>query len=310
MLADACSRRSMPLGYYYSPPDMHHPDFRDTSKPARENWEGEPARPQWPIYLQYMQLQLRELVTRYGEPALFFFDGLDQQEKYDGYYIERMLRELSPSSLINNRLGTPGDYETPEQFVPARIPVKGYRIVGVNPELGSELPGGIPRPEEFRPWETCMTMNDTWGYNKNDRKFKSTKTIIRALVDVASKGGNLLLNVGPTDEGLIQPEFADRLRDVGRWLQVNGESIYGTTYGPVQGLSYGRTTAKQGVVYLHVFDSPGGEVSVAGMAPVRRVELLADGQVLRHRQSGNTLAIQLPPNLPDTIDSVVKIELH
>ena len=103
-----------------------------------------------------------------------------------------------------------------------------------------------------------MTINDTWAYNKNDTKFKSTTELVRMLIDVASKGGNFLLNVGPTPEGTIQPEFEERLLAIGEWLKVNGEAIYGTTYGPLQELASGRTTAKGKTVYLHVFDWPKG----------------------------------------------------
>jgi len=308
MLVEACRRHDMPLGYYYSPPDMHHPDYRDTSRPAKENWRGEPARPQWPNYLHYLQLQLRELITRYGEPAIFWFDGLNNQEKYDGYQVERMLRELSPSTLVNNRLGTPGDYETPEQFVPDRIPVKGVRIMGVNPAEQNRLPLGLPRPEDFKPWETCMTINGTWAYNRNDHNYKSTKKLVQTLVNVASKGGNLLLDVGPSPEGLIQPEFQDRLRAVGKWLAINGESVYGTTYGPLQQLSYGRTTAKGGTTYLHIFDWPKGDLEISGVGRVSRVSLLSRGEVLSFKRNGSGVTIQLPGQAPDPNDTVLKIE--
>ncbi|TAM78899.1 MAG: hypothetical protein EPN47_19920 [Acidobacteria bacterium] len=308
MLVEACRRHNMPLGYYYSPPDMHHQDFRDTSKPSAENWQGEPTRPQWPNYLNYFQLQLRELATRYGEPAVFWFDGLNNQEKYDGYQVQRMLRELSPSSLFNNRLGTPGDYETPEQFVPNRIPIRGVRIAGTNPADQNRLPSGLPRPEDFQPWETCMTINGTWAYNRNDHKYKPAKQLIQTLVNVASEGGNLLLNVGPSPEGVIQPEFQDRLREIGKWLASNGESIYGTTYGPLQGLAYGKTTTKGGNTYLHILDWPGRSLNLSGVERVSKVSFLASGEILSFQRSGNGVTIQLPEQAPDPIDTVLKIE--
>jgi alpha-L-fucosidase len=308
MLAEACRRRAMPLGYYYSPPDMHHPDYRDTSKPAKENWRGEPARPEWPTYLHYMQLQLRELAARYGEPAIFWFDGLNEQEKYDGYQVERMLRELSPSSLCNNRLGTPGDYQTPEQFVPKRIPVKGVRMAGADPAAQKRLPSGLPRPEDFAPWETCMTINDTWAYNKHDRNYKQLRELVQTLANVASKGGNLLLNVGPGPDGAIQPELQERLRGMGKWLAVNGESIYGTTYGPLQDLAYGKTTAKGHSVYLHVFDWPKGRLEISGVGRVARVSLLARKEKLSFQRRGNGTSVEIPAEPPDPYDSVLKIE--
>jgi alpha-L-fucosidase len=135
-----------------------------------------------------------------------------------------------------------------------------------------------------------MTINTTWAYNKNDRRFKSTTDLVRALVDAASKGGNFLLNVGPTPEGLIQPEFEERLRGIGAWLSVNGEAIYGTTYGPLQQLPFGRSTAKGRTVYLHVFDMPGAAIEVTGLR-ARSVTLLAGRKPVKFEQRGETLRI-------------------
>jgi alpha-L-fucosidase len=132
-LAQACREDDMPLGLYYSPPDMHHPGFRDISKLASENWHGQPERPEWQSYLAYMQLQLRELLTRYGPVALIWFDGLNNQEKYDGAHVLRMIAEMQPATLVNDRLGVDGDYETPEQFIPTAIPTKGVRLTGIRP---------------------------------------------------------------------------------------------------------------------------------------------------------------------------------
>src|SRR5271169_1952656 len=253
-LSQACDARNMHLGFYYSPPDMHHPDFRDTTKLARDNWNGEPQRPEWPIYLDYMQLQLTELLTKYGPVALIWFDGLHHQEKYNGARFIRLIREFQPATLVNDRIGVDADYETPEQFIPTAIPTKGVVLTGVDPEVSKQLKNTVPRPEDFRLWETCMTINNTWAYNKNDHDYKSEQTLIRALVEVASRGGIFLLNVGPQPDGQIQPEFRQRLQAIGDWLTLNGDSIYGTTYGPVQGVAGLRTTAKGKSIYLHLFD--------------------------------------------------------
>jgi alpha-L-fucosidase len=309
-LAEACHREQMPLGFYYSPPDMNHPAFRDTSAPASKNWNGEPTRPQWPLYLDYMELQLRELLTDYGDVALIWFDGLYNEQKYDGVRMQRAIHELQPRTLMNNRIGIPGDFETPEQFLPDSIPVKGNRLDFANRATGTK-PGEVPSPQDFRLWETCMTINHTWAYNKNDRDFKSAKDLVRTLVEVASRGGNFLLNVGPEPDGTIQPEFQERLLAIGKWLRVNGEAIYGTTYGPLQSLSFGRTTAKGRNVYLHVFDWQAEQITVPGLtASVESVSLLAGDRPVPFHQNGTTLVLNTSGIDPDPYATVFRLKLR
>jgi len=307
-LADACKERGMPLGFYYSPPDMHHPAFRDTSKLAKDNWNGEPARPEWPLYLDYMQLQLTELLTSYGPAALIWFDGLHHQEKYDGIRFLELIRKLQPATLVNDRIGQLGDYQTPEQFIPNAIPAKGVRFNAVDTSVQQQLKPMIPRPEDFQMWETCMTINNTWAYNMHDREYKSSQFLIRALVEVASRGGNFLLNVGPQPDGVIQIEFQERLRAIGDWLAVNGDSIYGTTYGPIQGLGPVRATAKNEKVFVHVFDWPSSSLEINGLEPkVTSAHLLANGQRLKFRQAEGKLQIDLPSQPPDPNVSVIAL---
>jgi alpha-L-fucosidase len=307
-LAQACKERSMPLGFYYSPPDMHHPAFRDTSKLAAENWNGEPERPEWPLYLDYMQLQLTELLTRYGPVVLIWFDGLHHQEKYGGVRFLNLIRQLQPPTLVNDRIGVPGDYETPEQFIPAGIPTKDVRFNAVDTSVQQKLKPTIPQPEDFQLWETCMTINNTWAYNMHDRDFKSAQFLIRALVEVASRGGNFLLNVGPQPDGVIQPEFQERLRAIGDWLSVNGDSIYGTTYGPVQGMAPFRTTAKGKKIYVHLFDWPSARLEISGLdAKVIAAHLLATGQSLTFRQDSGKLQIDVASRAPDANVSTIAL---
>ena len=307
-LAQACDKRDMRLGFYYSPPDMHHPDFRDTSKLARDNWNGEPQRPEWPIYLDYMQLQLTELLTRYGPVALIWFDGLYHQEKYDGERFIKLIRNLQPATLVNDRIGVPGDYVTPEQFIPKAIPTKDVHFFGWEQNVQKELKPSIPKPEDFQLWETCMTINNTWAYNMHDHDYKSAQFLIRGLVEVASRGGNFLLNVGPQPDGVIQPEFQDRLRAIGDWLAVNGESIYGTTYGPIQGINSIRTTVKRETVFVHIFEWPSSSLHIQGLnAKVVSARCLANGQALKFHQSEQDLEIELPPQALDPNVTVVSL---
>jgi alpha-L-fucosidase len=310
-LAKACEKDGMPLGFYYSPPDMHHPGFRDTTRPASENWHGEPQRPEWPSYLEYMQLQLTELLTRYGPVAIVWFDGLDHREKYNGARILEMIHTLQPRTLVNDRIGVDGDFETPEQFIPPAIPTRGIVLSGIDQEPAKQLKKTTPSPEDFRLWETCMTINDTWAYNKNDRNFKSSQSLIRSLVEVASRGGNFLLNIGPQPDGQIQPEFQQRLRTIGDWLTVNGDSIYGTTYGPIQEVSGLRSTAKDKAIYLHVFDWKSPVCEVPGIETrVISARLLATGQLLSFRQFEGKLQIDVPQQPPDQDISVIALKTY
>jgi alpha-L-fucosidase len=312
-LAKACNEDGMPLGFYYSPPDMHYPGFRDTTKLASENWHGEPQRPEWSSYLEYMQLQLAELLTRYGPVAIVWFDGLNDQRKYDGARVIEMIRKLQPDTLVNDRLGVDGDYETPEQFIPTAIPTKGIVLTGIDPQVSKQLKNSVPRREDFRLWETCMTINNTWAYNKDDRDFKSEQTLIRGLVEVASRGGNFLLNVGPQPDGQIQPEFKQRLRAIGDWLTLNGDSIYGTTYGPVQGVASLRTTANDKTIFVHIFDWPATTAGceITGIeVRVMSARLLANGKPLTFHQDEGKLHIDIPEQAPDPNVSVIALKTY
>jgi alpha-L-fucosidase len=220
-----------------------------------------------------------------------------------------MIHEVQPATLVNDRIGVDADYETPEQFIPTAIPTKGVVLTGIDPNVSKNLKNSIPRPEDFRLWETCMTINDTWAYNKNDLNFKSEQALIRGLVEVASRGGNFLLNVGPQPDGQIQPEFRQRLHAIGDWLTLNGDSIYGTTYGPVQGVAGLRTTANDKSIFVHVFDWPSGTCEIPGIdARVMSARLLANGMPLKFRQSEGKLAINVPPQASDSSVSVIALK--
>ncbi len=309
-LARACHEDEMPLGLYYSPPDMNHPGFRDTSRPASENWHGQPERPEWASYLAYMKLQLRELLTRYGPVALIWFDGLNNQEKYDGADVLRMIAESQPETLVNDRIGVLGDYETPEQFIPTAIPTKGVRLSGIDPTVSKNLKSSVPSAQDFRLWETCMTINNTWAYNSHDHDYKSSRMLIRSLIEVASRGGNFLLNVGPQPDGQIQPEFQERLKALGAWMTVNGDSIYGSTYGSVQNIDGLRVTASAKSIYLHLFDWKPPLCTVPGIdARVLSARLLANGKPLTFRQTEGKLEIDIPQTAPDPDVSVIALNL-
>ena len=231
-------------------------------------------------------------------------------EKYNGQRYFDLIRHIQPATLVNNRIGLDADYATPEQFIPDRIPTKSNaKNLHELTKSQAPVPASLPGPDEFQLWETCMTINGTWAYNKNDTQYKSTKELIQDLANVASKGGNLLLDVGPTPEGTIQPEFVERLQAMGKWMKVYGDSIYGTTYGPLQNLAFGKTTAKGRIVYLHVFDWPAeSQLEVPGFqGRVAQITVLGDKKKLKYQQDNEKLIIQVPATAPDANDSVLQI---
>ena len=303
MLADACHAEAMPLGFYYSPPDLDHPGFRDTTKPSAEHINGQPERPEWPLYIDYMCLQLEELLTRYGPVAELWFDtdvcDADAQRRYDPRRILDEVHRLQPATLVNNRLQLPGDFITPEEFIPKRIPVKSEwpsdAICMSGPLHAADgISTTVPRPEEFQPWEACMTINKTWAYRPKDRDFKSSDALIRTLIEVISRGGNLLLDVGPQPDGQIQTEFVERLEAVGQWTKLNSAAIYGSTYGPIQGQPAYRATACGASVFVFVMDKTATELIIPHLdRPVSRVRLVATGKPLVFHPSGKGIRISV-----------------
>jgi alpha-L-fucosidase len=244
-LADACHQQGIKLFFYYSLLDWHHPDYFPLGKTGR--YAGRAARGEWSRYVAYYQGQVRELCTNYGEIGGFWFDGWWDRPEADwdlaGTY--RLIHELQPGALVGNNhhvAPMPGeDFQMFEQDLPGENS-SGFNQAGIAAEL---------------PLETCLTINDSWGYNAADAHYKSAEQIIVALVGAAGRGANLLLNVGPRPDGTIGPEFSRRLLDVGKWLSTQGESVYGTRRGPIAPQPWGVSTAKGSTdrptaIYLHI----------------------------------------------------------
>jgi alpha-L-fucosidase len=301
-LAAACKEAGIVFCFYHSIMDWHHPDWGQ-----RRAWNDlATGTPDMDRYTAYMKGQLKELLTGYGPLGILWFDG-EWEAPWTherGVDLYRFVRTLQPNIIVNNRVGKGragmqgmdqgqgvGDYGTPEQEIPAT----GFGA-GVD-------------------WESCMTMNGHWGYNKNDQNWKSTETLVRNLIDCASKGGNYLLNVGPTAEGEFPGASVERLQQIGAWMKANQAAIYGTTASPFKRLTWGKATRKVTptgtTLYLHVFDWPqDGKLLVPGLQnEIKTARLLATGQAVAAKRTATDVEVTLPATAPDAISSTVVLEL-
>lgn len=290
-LAGAARRRGLRVGWYHSIMDWHHPDAK-----------GE----RFSAYEQVLKAQVSELLTNYGPIDLMWFDGewIGEWNNTRGRELYNLCRTLQPNVLINNRVGKSrqgmaglssgveilGDFGTPEQEVPAGVVLD-------------------------QAWESCMTMNDTWGFRSDDHNFKSGKQLIRTLIETVSKGGNFLLNIGPTADGRIPEQSISRLKEIGRWMRLNGESIYGKTAAPLPQQDFGRCTFGDGALYLHLYDLPreqkAHQVTLkGGRAVFSGAEFLADARIKIHMvECSDGLHLQFDGWPADDAATVVKLSM-
>lgn len=313
-LARACKKYGIRLGFYYSQAqDWNNPGGSAARKVMVEGWPNPDSAAidrytlehdgHWdPLqetstfdeYIDRVAVpQVREILSNYGDIAVLWWDTPTRMTDEAALKLQALL-ELQPNIITNDRLkrpNFPGDTRTPEQRIPGQGAMEGEN------------------------WETCMTMNGSWGY-RDDGKWKSTETLVRNLVDIASKGGNYLLNVGPKADGTFPEESVVRLREIGRWMDVNGEAIYGTSASPLGAFPWGRCTKKEAggntLLYLSVFDWPAtGDLE---MGPVGQeivsASLLEGGQQLGFRSENGGVVLELPAKAPDPVASVIRVELH
>ena len=294
-LAEACRKQGLRFGVYYSlGRDWHDPDVptRDGYRSNTWDFPDESKKDFTKYFERKVKPQVRELLTQFGPLAVLWFDTPEKISKAQSQELVDLVHQLQPGCIINSRVGNRlGDYAVQEQKIPDT---------------------GNPKP-----WETCMTLNGHWGYHKMDQNWKSTETLVRHLVEVASKGGNFLLNVGPTGEGIIPGPSVEHLKEVGAWMKVNGESIYGTTASPFkQTLAWGcctrKSTAAGTTLYLHVFNWPkDGKQLLPGLkSQVKSASFLAGGESLITTATAQGPVINVPVSCPDAISTTINVNIH
>jgi len=293
-LADACRDQGIQFCTYHSIIDWHHPDYL----PRGKGDTRPPETADYDRYVVYMKDQLRELIANYGPLGILWFDGeWDPTWTHErGLDLYQYVRDLQPSIIINNRVdkgrdgmegvtkegGFLGDYETPEQKI-----------------------GSFQRE---RPWETCMTLGTQWAW-KPDDTVKSFEECIQTLVLTCGGDGNLLLNVGPMPDGRIEARQAERLREMGAWLERNGESIYGTRGGPFLPGEWGASTCKENTIYVHLFGWEGESITLPAIEPRVESAHILGGLDVQFAQTDDGIELYVGEVLQDAVDTVIALEL-
>ena len=314
-IVDAARAEGLRVGFYHSVIDWHHDQYEYArSKQLPHPLKGKPypnGTRDHTKYLAYLHGEVNELMSNYGAVDVLWWDYSAQDFQGDEAWratdLMNLVRSKQPGIIMNNRL--------------FRIPEAGWKSMGTDGFAAQLDPkyGDFVTPEQHIPatgmkgvdWETCMTLNTTWGYNEHDHAWKSDSTLIRNLIDIASKGGNYLLNIGPKGDGSIPSETVKSMEAIGAWMKVNGESIYGTKASLFAGLPWGRSTTKGNTVYLHVFDWPAdGKLVVPGLKnEIRTARLLDGGTKLAATRGDAGATITLPAKATDAIASVIALEL-
>ena len=296
MLADECHRQGIKLFFYYSQLDWHNPDYYPLGTTGHT--AGRPSGGDFNRYLDYMNAQLKELLTNYGEIGGIWFDGMWDKPDAD-WHLDKtysLIHSLQPAALIgSNHHLKPFDGEDFQMFE-RDLPGGHTASFNAKSEIG-ELP-----------LESCDTMNRSWGYTKDDNHFKSPTELIHYLVRAAGNNANLLLNVGPMPNGVIQPEFTTRLHAMGEWLRANGESIYGTRGGPIKPRPWGVTTQKGNKIYVHVLDWDDQVLALPQLAGVTKATLLGSGKAVGVSEVPGATLLHFPDDHRDPIDTIVVLE--
>jgi len=298
MLAEECRKEGIKLFFYHSHLDWYQENYFPRGSTGLAS--GRPENGEWYKYLDFMDGQLKELLTNYGEIGGIWFDGFwdkkDADWRLDKTY--SLIHKLQPACLISNNHHLaifPGeDFQAFEKDLP------GHNTTGFS---GDSKIGALPL-------ETCETMNNSWGFNLQDKRYKSTKNLIQYLVKAAGYNSNFLLNVGPMPDGKIQPEFVETLKQIGNWMTKNGETIYGTRGGPVAPKSWGVTTQKDNKIFVHILNAESNAILLPELGKkVKNITVVSTGIKLKFKQDSFGIAISVPAEVIDETDTILLVEI-
>jgi alpha-L-fucosidase len=299
MLADECKKQGIKLFFYHSQLDWHHPDYFPRGGTGG-SWTGREDKGDFNKYLDYMDAQLSELLTNYGEVAGIWFDGMWDKPKAEWRLKKTydLIHQLQPAALVgSNHHLAPFEGEDFQMF---EKDLPGSNTTGFAPD---QKVGDLPK-------ETCETINNSWGFNLKDASNKSRKELIQYLVKSAGYGANFLLNVGPMPNGKIQPEHTERLKQMGDWLKIYGETIYGTKGGPLSARNWGVTTQKGNKVYVHILNWQDETFTLPKLArKVSSAKLFSDKSALKFQENDFGISLLIPKSKMDEVDTIVELEL-
>ena len=299
MLADECKKQGIKLFFYHSQLDWHHPDYFPRGFTGGD-WTGREEKGDMNNYLDYMDAQLSELLTNYGEVGGIWFDGMWDKKDADWRLNKTysLIHQLQPGALVgSNHHRAPYEGEDFQMF---EKDLPGHNTTGFAPE---QKVGDLPK-------ETCETINNSWGFNLRDASNKSRKDLIQYLVKAAGYGANFLLNVGPMPNGRIQPEHVELLRQMGDWTKKYGETIYGTRGGPLSAREWGVMTQKGNKVYVHILNWQDETLTFPKLGKkVMSAKLFVDKTPVKFLENDFGLSLQIPKAKMDELDTVVELEL-
>jgi alpha-L-fucosidase len=299
MLADECRKEGIKLFFYHSQLDWHNPDYFPRGRTGGD-WTGRPEHGDWNKYLDYMNAQLTELLTNYGEIGGIWFDGMWDKKDAD-WQLEKtynLIHRLQPGALIgSNHHVTPFEGEDFQMF---EKDLPGHNTTGFSSE---QTVGSIPK-------ETCETINRSWGFNLKDDNHKTKKEIVQYLVKAAGYDANFLLNVGPMPNGKIQPEHVALLKETGEWLKANGETIYGTRGGPLTARDWGVTTQKGNKVYVHILNWFDESLVIPSWGKkIKSARLFNDKTPVKFIENDFGITLKIPRDKQDPIDTIIELEV-